>query len=58
MLGLVDECLFALPGGGGDATSAAEGVTVVVRPDPAGCVIRSVDGELVFDGLVVEVVSA
>jgi hypothetical protein len=35
--------------------AAAEGVTVLVRPDPAGCTVRSVDGELVFDGLVVEV---
>jgi hypothetical protein len=26
-----------------------------VRPDPAGCAVRSVDGELTFDGLVVEV---
>jgi uncharacterized protein (TIGR02677 family) len=58
LLGLVDECLFALPEGGGDAVSAAEGITVLLRSDPAGCTIRSVDGELVFDGLVVEVVSA
>ena len=56
LLDLVDECLFGLPADGGDAVrAAAEGVTVLVRPDPAGCTVRSVDGELVFDGLVVEV---
>jgi uncharacterized protein (TIGR02677 family) len=59
LLGLVDECLFALPTRGGDAAyAAAEGVTVRVRPDPAGCTVRCVDGDLVFERLTVEVVPA
>src|SRR6266545_6501512 len=59
LLGLVDECLFTLPATGGDAVyAAAEGVTVLVRPDSASCTVRSVDGDLVFEGLVVEVVPA
>jgi hypothetical protein len=60
LLGLVDECLLALPAGDGEAVAhaAAEGVTVLVRPDPAACTVRSVDGDLVFEGLVVEVVPA
>jgi uncharacterized protein (TIGR02677 family) len=60
LLGLVDECLLALPAGDGEALvhAAAEGVTVLVRPDPAACTVRSVDGDLVFEGLVVEVVPA
>jgi len=59
LLGLVDECLFALPARGGDAAyAAAEGVTVRVRPDPAGCTVRCVDGDLVFERLTVEVVPA
>ena len=55
LLDLVDECLFALPERGGDAVAAVEGVSVAVRPGRAGCTVRSVDGELVFEGLVVEV---
>jgi uncharacterized protein (TIGR02677 family) len=60
LLGLVDECLLALPAGDGEAVAhaAAEGVTVLVRPDPAACTVRSVDGDLVFEGLVGEVVPA
>jgi uncharacterized protein (TIGR02677 family) len=56
LLTLVDECLLGLPDKDGEAVfAAAEGVTVLARPDPAGCTVRSVDGALVFDGLVVEV---
>jgi uncharacterized protein (TIGR02677 family) len=58
LLGLVDECLFALPTGGDASYAAAEGVTVLARPDPAGCTVRSVDGDLVFEGLLVEVTPA
>jgi len=66
LLSLVDECLLGvlgLPGAdgadgadGAAVLAAAEGVTVRARPDPAGCVIRCVDGDLVFEGLAVEVV--
>jgi uncharacterized protein (TIGR02677 family) len=59
LLDLVDECLFALPARGGDAAyAAAEGITVRVRPDPAGCTVQCVDGDLVFERLTVEVVPA
>jgi uncharacterized protein (TIGR02677 family) len=59
LLDLVDECLFALPATGRDAVhAAAEGVTVLVRHDPADCMVESVDGVLVFEGLTVEVVPA
>ena len=56
LLDLVDQCLVALPPSGGEPVlAAAEGVTVRARHEVGGCLVRSVDGELHFPGLVIEV---